>query len=196
MDSNVFLVEGYHFGSQEDAEQARTEKKKADYFETKLSGKNARSILAVYDKILDEKVFKTPVGWDYVKKLQGELRQLGVQEERIRPIPMYVTFSYKEEGVMEALTKERVKPSRKTSLDRKKLRISTTINIFLGILVAAMFIITLQSDNPNILNYKKVILNQYASWEQELTEREKLIRQKENELGMEWKADEEIYAEK
>ena len=55
-EKNDFFVEGYHFGSMEDAEQARTEKKKADYFETKLVGKNAGSILAVYDKILDEKV--------------------------------------------------------------------------------------------------------------------------------------------
>ena len=45
-------------------------------------------------------------------------------------------------------------------------------------------------------DYKKAIVNQYAAWEQELTEREKLVRQKETELGLEWKADEDIYEEK
>ena len=195
-DNNDFFAEGYHFGSLEDAEQARTEKKKAEYFEERLNGKNTKNILAVYDKILDERIFETPVGWEYVKQLQQELRQLGVPEERIRPIPLYVTFAHKEQSTMEALVRERVKPSRKISPDRKKLRTSVIVNIFLGVLVVAMFVITLISDNPNILNYKKAIVNQYAAWEQELTEREKLVRQKETELGLEWKADEDIYEEK
>ena len=195
-DNNDFFAEGYHFGSLEDAEQARTEKKKAEYFEERLNGKNTKNILAVYDKILDERIFETPVGWEYVKQLQQELRQLGVPEERIRPIPLYVTFAHKEQSTMEALVRERVKPSRKISPDRKKLRTSVIVNIFLGVLVVAMFVITLKSDNPNILNYQKAIVNQYAAWEQELTEREKLVRQKETELGLEWKADEDIYEEK
>lgn len=195
-DNNDFFAEGYHFGSLEDAEQARTEKKKSEYFEERLNGKNTKNILAVYDKILDERIFETPVGWEYVKQLQQELRQLGVPEERIRPIPLYVTFAHKEQSTMEALVRERVKPSRKISPDRKKLRTSVIVNIFLGVLVVAMFVITLKSDNPNILNYKKAIVNQYAAWEQELTEREKLVRQKETELGLEWKADEDIYEEK
>lgn len=195
-DNNDFFAEGYHFGSLEDAEQARIEKKKAEYFEERLNGKNTKNILAVYDKILDERIFETPVGWEYVKQLQQELRQLGVPEERIRPIPLYVTFAHKEQSTMEALVRERVKPSRKISPDRKKLRTSVIVNIFLGVLVVAMFVITLKSDNPNILNYKKAIVNQYAAWEQELTEREKLVRQKETELGLEWKADEDIYEEK
>ena len=109
---------------------------------------------------------------------------------------MYVTFLHKEESTMEALVRERVKPSVKISSDRKKLRTSVIVNLFLAILVIAMFAITLKSDNPNILNYKNVIVNQYASWEQELSEREKQLRQKENELGLEWKADEDIYEDK
>lgn len=59
------------------------------------------------------------------------------------------------------------------------------VNILLGILVAAMFWITLNSNNPNILNYKRKITNEYASWEQDLTERENAIREKESSLGME-----------
>ena len=194
-DKNDFYVEGYYFGSLEDAQQAQLEKKKADYFDGKLNGKNAESVLAVYDKILDERVFITPIGWSYLRKLQKELLLQGVDKERIRPIPMYVTFSHKEESTMEALVRERVKPSVKISSDRKKLRTSVIVNLFLAILVIAMFAITLKSDNPNILNYKNAIVNQYASWEQELSEREKQLRQKENELGLEWKADEDIYEE-
>ena len=39
--------------------------------------------------------------------------------------------------------------------------------------------------NANILNYEKVLTNRYAGWEQELTEREAAIREKERALHLE-----------
>lgn len=63
-----------------------------------------------------------------------------------------------------------------------KLRLSIFFNILLVIMVAAMFMIAVNSDNPNILNYETTIINKYASWDQELTERENKIREKEAEL--------------
>lgn len=47
-----------------------------------------------------------------------------------------------------------------------------------------MFMITLKSDNPNILNYEKNLVNRYAAWEQELREREQVVREKERELNI------------
>lgn len=176
------FVEGYYFGSHSDAEQAKLEQKKASYFETKLEGKDAQNMLAVYDKILDEKIFATPVGWEYLKKLQEELRLLGVPEETIRPIPMYVTFAHNMDG--ESILKQRVKTAKKRDKSKDGIRISVFVNIILVLLVAAMFLIALNSDNPNVLNYRKAITNEYASWEQELTNREKAVREKEAELGI------------
>ena len=47
-----------------------------------------------------------------------------------------------------------------------------------------MIVITLLDDSPNIINYKNKILNQYTEWERELKEREQLIKEKEQELGL------------
>lgn len=180
-----FFVEGYRFGTPEDAKQAQMEQKKAAYFESRLSKNNAQSMLAIYDKILDEKIFTTPVGWDYLKKLQEELRLLGIEEERIRPIPMYVTFFHGEDGRADTPVRDRIRPARRRDKVKEKLKLSVIINALLFILVLAMFYITLNGSNPNIINYKKAILNEYASWEQELTERENAVREKEKELGIE-----------
>lgn len=179
-DQNIFIVDGYRFGSAEDAELAKKELKKIQYFEEKLDGKNMQTLLAVYDKLMDEKFFSTPVGWEYLRKMQEQLRMAGIGEERIRPIPMYVIFAHKQEEKSSVF--DRIRPTRKMSRDRKNLRISLGINLFLAVLVVAMFIITLTGETPNIMNYKKAITDQYASWEQELTEREEIIREKEAEL--------------
>ena len=51
-------------------------------------------------------------------------------------------------------------------------------------MIIVMYIIVIKSDTPNMINYENAITNKYASWEQDLTERESKIRQKEAELGI------------
>lgn len=180
-----YCVNGYHFVSLEDAKEAQVEMIKADYFDSKLQDKDSESMLAVYDKVLDEKIFETPIGWEYLKKLQRQLQRSGVQEEQIRPIPVYLKFSHNESAEAENAVRVRVKPSSKVSTDKIRLQTSMIINFLLVILVLAMFAIMLNSKNPNIINYRKQILNEYASWEQDLTERERAVKEKERILSME-----------
>ena len=175
-----FYVAGYRFGSIEDAKQAQKEEKEASYFESKLRGKEVQNILAAYDNILDEKVFKTPVGWEYLKSLQDKIREMGMEEDYIRPIPMYVSYVHDESE--QITTRQRIQPVPKKEDGSGKLRLSIFFNILLVIMVAAMFMIAVNSDNPNILKYETTIINKYASWDQELTERENKIREKEAEL--------------
>lgn len=187
-DKKEWIVDGYLFGSPADAEQARTERKKALYFETKLEGKPAKSILAVYNKMLEEKVFVTPVGWEYLKQIQEKMRVLGVEEEEIKPVPLFSAFVHQEEKKNNRPRPE--KPKEKIPY-QNRFRSSVIVNIMLVVLVLAMFFIASGSDNPNIINYRNVIVNEYASWDQELSEREKAVRIKEAELGMETEAAED-----
>ena len=191
-DKNEWIVEGYLFGSPADAEQARAERKKALYFETKLEGKPVKSIQAVYDKMLEEKVFTTPVGWEYLKQIQEKLRLLGAQEGETKPIPLFSTFVHKEE---KKNNRPRPQKTKEKIPYQNRFRGSLAANILLVILVAVMFAIASGSDNPNIINYRNAIVNEYASWEQELTEREKAVRRKEAELGNNGQALEEVSEE-
>ena len=49
--------------------------------------------------------------------------------------------------------------------------------------ILAMFVISFKSDYPNIINYRRAIVNEYSEWEQELTEREQAVREAERKLG-------------
>ena len=100
-------------------------------------------------------------------------------------IPLYITF---DGGLRERTNpaRERVAPSRKKDRDREKERftISVFLNVMLVIAILAMFGICFASDQPNIVNYERAITDKYASWEQELTEREQAIRDRELELKL------------
>ncbi len=179
-DTKDFFAGGYRFHSVKDAERARLDQKRIEYLEEKIEGKNAQDMLAAYDRILDEKVFATPVGWEYLRELQERLLDLGIEEKNIRPIPLFVVFDHGIDG--ETIFKRAAGQPAQAEKKSGGIKISVCINILLVILVAAMFWITLNSENPNILNYKTQIENKYAMWEQELTRRENEIRQKEAEL--------------
>lgn len=191
-DRDNLLVSGYSFASLKDAETARAEGRKIEFFKEKTRGRSPANLLALYDKLLDEKVFKTPVGYEYLRQLQTQLLQAGISKELIRPIPLYINFSYNaEEEIEKAAVKQRIRQSKIRKDKSGRLKLSIYINILLAALVAAMFIITLKGDNPNILNYKKTIVNQYAAWEQELTRRENEVRKKEQELLLDAEASDE-----
>lgn len=63
-----------------------------------------------------------------------------------------------------------------------RFRVSVILNVLLVLAVIAMFVIALYADQPNILNYERAITDKYAAWEQELTEREQAVKEKELQL--------------
>ena len=46
--------------------------------------------------------------------------------------------------------------------------------------VVIMFIIAMTGDTPNMINYERTLQDKYATWEQELTQREKALKLREN----------------
>ena len=183
-DKQEWIAEGFSFENMKDARLASEERKKIAYLESRMSQAKPEEVLVIYEKAIQDRVFKTPVGIIYLRELQSFL--LGAEEienDRIPPIPIYVSF----EGTIREQTapaKIRVKPAQQQKTVQL-LPLSLIGNALLVIAVIAMFVITLMSDVPNILNYENALLNKYSTWEQELTEREQTIRGKEREMKIE-----------
>lgn len=192
-EQSEFFAYGYRFAALDDVKQAQLEHQEQVYFETRLPKEDAHKMLAIYDKVLDEKIFVTPVGWSFLLKMQEDLRRLNVEEDKIRPIPVHATFTHNPNSENSAL-RQRITTPQKREEGNAGIRISIFLNVILCILVIAMFAISLSSSNPNILNYKSNLENKYAAWEQELTDRERVVRQKEAELlaGPEDKLEENV----
>ncbi len=178
------IVGGYFFGSHDDAKQAAKEMKNAEYIESRIDSMSVSQMIVVYNKMLDEKVFKTPVGWEYLKYLKNRIEEAGADISELRPVPLYVTFtSSGEDNEYSHIAKMYIKPSKsKDQTAKEKYNLSVLINVILIILVIVMFIITLNSSSPNILNYKRAITDQYASWEEELNERENNLKEREKAI--------------
>lgn len=178
-------AEGFVFYTKKDAELAMQERKKIQYLKAHMDIKNPESIRSLYEKAINERVFKTPVGLVFLKEVQDYLvKRPEIDQEKIIPIPLFVTY----EGEMRKRTspaRQRVQPTPEKKGKIQAFPVSVCLNIVLVIAVIAMFVITLTADQPNILNYERTLIDRYAGWEQELTQREQAIREAERELQLE-----------
>lgn len=176
---------GFDFYTARDVKLAEAEQRKADYLEERIDYTQPESILYVYDQAIHEQIFRTPVGILYLKKLQDFLRkQPQVDQEQIKPIPLYDTYAIDQQP-----KEDPDNPSPRTLKKREaaviRFQISVVLNVLLILAICAMFMISLSSDQPNVFNYERVLQDRYASWEQELSEREQAVRDKELELRIE-----------
>lgn len=183
-DTESLSVGGYLFYTKKDAQIARTEQQQIEYLEERIDYSSPESIRYVYEKTIHERVFKTPVGLRYLEKMRDFLlSQPQIDPDTVADIPLYMTFDGElREHANPART--RVAPSKKRDVDKEKARftLSVILNVMLVTAIIAMFYISFYSEQPNIINYERVITDKYAVWEQELTEREQVIREKEREL--------------
>lgn len=177
-----FKVGGFAFSNAGDAALAAEELETIEYLDSNMNYANKAKVMQLYDKAVDTRMFQTPVGFGYLKKLQNILVKAGYSEDEIRPIPMYAVFSKAQEGQLA----EKIKPSARKKEDsyKNKFVVAMIFVVALAISVIVMFRIAMTSDSPNILNYENVIINEYSSWEQDIKEREDAVREKERELGM------------
>lgn len=174
------IIDGYRFLNDNDVKLAKEEKNKIQFLETKFSYDNPDITLKIYEKAVKEKIFKTPIGYDYLMKMRFEMMKRGVSEERIAAIPLTKNYSAEEDKrPVRILQIKEAKDNHK-----ELLRASLWLNIGLFLLVIGMLFITFMGENTNMLNYRYKLENDFAIWEQELEEREAKILEKENELNI------------
>lgn len=162
------IVEGYLFMNDADAKMASEEKKKIEYLKTKIDYENIEITLKIYEKAVKEKIFRTPIGYEYLNNMRREMVKRGMPEEKIPPVRLYKNFSLEEENKPVRILQVKGKSEDNTEL----LRFSLWLNIGLFLLVVGMLFITLMGENTNILNYRYKLENDYAIWEQELQDKE------------------------
>ena len=178
----LLYVRGFQFLTKADAEKAVVDAGKIEYLESHVGYATSSALLAVYEKSIQNRIFGTPVGWSYLMDLRRRLEKMGVDPAELTPIPMTTSFTHTPSAQESTPVKE--KRSRREEGEPKPplLIVSAVLNIMLIIIVIIMFVIVAWGETDNMINYKRNITNRYAEWEEQLKERESVIREKEREL--------------
>ncbi|MFQ9934526.1 MAG: hypothetical protein ACLRVQ_08890 [Lachnospiraceae bacterium] len=173
-----YVVDGYSFSTESEAKAARNEIEGIEYLKKRMNLKNPGSVLDIYDKAIEKNLFKTPIGYSFLRELQQFLlNSPDISPDDVRDIPVLSVSGKKDKKLKE----KRVSIIPKDGEKKYKSRITNLVilNIFLVIAIVIIIIITNNSSNINILNYKERIDREYekkedemAGWAQELRERE------------------------
>lgn len=191
-EQNTMVINGFLFTNEEEAAQARKEVEGIKYIKDKTDMDNPEMVLQIYNKMIQQKLFETAVGFAYLKDLQEYLISIPfVLNEDVLPIP--VRHPILESSIRKKLrtpVKQRVKKQpavrREKNIDyKKRFDITIFLALILAVSVVGMFFVSASSDNPNILNYENSLINKYEEWEHELNEREAAVQKQEQELGIE-----------
>lgn len=193
-----FTVENYEFYNEADAKAATEELAKVNAIHSKIDLENIAAVRALYIKAVEQNIFETQIGYSYLK----ELREYLISKDGLKSDEALIPILYTKHSLDKkntelseeyAVLKEKIQKQadeklntekQKTLKAEKACKNRTILCVVLFFMVIFMFAITLTGKNPNILNYKTAITNQYAEWDQQLKEREDRIREKEAQLGI------------
>lgn len=182
-----YMIGAYQFELREDYEAAMQEKKGVEYLNSQTDYKDVGKVYTMYCELVQRKIFYTPVGLDYLRKLRTSIVNSG-QYERNQIPSLYVPSGKKRDSArVERYISTKYK-DKVSELDNKfnriknRYRTSLILNIIMVIMIIAMFAIVSTSTNPNILNYERVLQDKYASWSEDLKDKEEELRAWEREL--------------
>lgn len=192
-EQKIYLVGGIAFTDVKQAKLAQIEQKRIEVLDEKLNYNDIESVANVYKKARDNRTFQTPVGITYMLRLYDWLKKNDYEgidkmyvimdnEAPVADVDAMEKGMITERDEMWKSRLEAQKEKEKTAVT--KLRTSLFVNVVLVALVIVLFIISQTGNNPTILNYKTKIINQYATWEQELEQREQAVEEKEAQLGI------------
>lgn len=184
---NGILADGFLFYDEKVAEQAKREEEGVKFIQEKIDKSQPEMVLQIYNQVIRQNMFETVVGQTYLKDLQDYLLAVPeIQTEHILPIPIERAKRRAEVATQkkEVAPQKKVPQTVKTkNVDyKKKFQTAFILNVAFVICIIFMFLINLTSDSPMILNYESKIIDKYEQWENELEEREQIIKEKEEAL--------------
>ena len=182
----MYIVGGFLFEDNKMAELAQKEEEGIRFIKERTDLEHPEVVYSLYQKLLEQNLFVTPVGQQFMVELQNILlASEHISKEDIPPIKILKPQVLEPEREI----KQTVKTAEKESISKvdgkykKPFYVALFFAIIFGISVVGMFLINeLSANSASIVNYRDEIINEYAAWEAELKEKEAELKKKEKEL--------------
>ncbi len=190
---------GFVFRTKKEAELAQREIEGTKYLRQKLDMENPNAVFSIYQNLIEQDLFETPVGYCFLKELRDYLLMIpAISNEEVLAIPIRYPQTEEEEKKQKKEQKkeeqrkerQREKEKAKNKKEQKKegknykgrCQFFMVTSLILLISVVSMMLLAATSDNVNILNYENKLIDKYSSWEQEIEEREQAVKEQEQAL--------------
>lgn len=168
------IVDGFIFSDAKEFQKAKKELEIINKVKNGLNIKDGDSVKRTYNALVEKKYFTTPVGLSFLHEMRGYLLET-VGSDELLPINV-PRIAIKLDGVNPAKYKKIKQSYNEQKNVVNKLLITV---VALSVVIIGMFLIISLNDNVGYINTEEKILNKYSEWEEDLIQREKEIKQKE-----------------
>ena len=205
-DIKKYILDGYRFDDSDSYEQARRELARIADIKSERNLREEESLREVYDTLVESEEFETPVGIGFLREAQKRLVKNPEQRKTMKAIPFHAVVRevYVNNGLAEPTYVDAEVEAAKEVIDteaqnqvitaeaeknlgiinslRAKIRNYRIIIAFLIIMVIVPFGVLFYDKviNPNLA--EESLVNEYASWKEELTKKEQELNEREQIL--------------
>ena len=207
-DKKRYILDGYRFDDSESFEQGKREFNKITEIKSENDLKDETGLRQVYDSLVESEEFVTPIGIGFLREVQKRLVKNPEQRKTMKAIPFFSQMTdIKKEKNEEEKNKEK-SFEKNLELDKsdneesyiaiinnfkQKMRNYRIIVIFMAIMLIVPFGIVAYDKIFYSNELEEALVNEYASWKEELTKKEQELN--ERERLFEGIADKEINSE-
>lgn len=190
-----YNIGGYIFNDEESARKAAKELKTVEYILGQIKEADEKTVLQIYKKLLNQRLFSTEIGLGFLSQLRQNLIASGLfVEDEVEDVYTIGEQELKEESDNQGDDSSEKENNRVTSKSGnspelkqiRKLKIINSVLIVISLTlllcVIGMFYVSSTINSPTILNYEETITDQYSTWKQELDEREAELKAREKAL--------------
>ena len=186
------IVEGFIFDNDEEYQMALKDAELFDILWEKIRNSDRSVAIELYDSLLSSDKVKTVVGMYNIKMLQNYLvENRYISEEKITPIIGFIgrkvstndaIKSYEYSNRMKYIVNQKVNDK----LEKYKATVSTLkiVVLILSVVIAIMFVVQANGGTANYASAKEAVIDEYSEWEQNLNDREKEVKEREEELNV------------
>ena len=183
MRNETMVVEAYQFASVKEYDKARKEQEVIAYIRANNELSDLRAVIKLYKALVEKNTFHTIVGYTFLDELRQQiLTGCDISKEQLP----YITIKENEE-IRNRDQEEYLHGKYKKLYEATKTKCtkSMIVNVFLGLAIAIILIISFASPQYNDHAYENEIIDKYSAWKEELQQKELELEQRENALEKE-----------
>ena len=171
----TYTYMGFAFSSQKELEEAKKEAEVVEYIRSKADLSDMKTVVKLYNRLVEKGTLVTELGLGFLKELRSRALESGVvAENSLAALPV--------------LKKKTEAPAVKTreqkllELYRGRVKMLSFTVAVLCVVIVLLFAIRLFGTASPFTDYEKKVVDEYAGWKEELTEKEAFLHSWEENL--------------
>lgn len=175
----TYTYQGFTFRSEAELAEAKKEAEVVAYIRGQADLSNVKTVVKLYNRLIEKGTLTTELGITFLKELRSRAIDSGVvAESSLEPLPV---IEKKKTVMPKAMSKDR----KLMELYRERSRNLAIVVAILCVVIVILFAIRLFGTASPFTDYEQKVLNEYAGWKEELSEKEEALHLWEESLT-EW----------